>query len=314
MPRAPGEADQGPGPLPSGVQSEIRQGEQRAVVTEVGASLRQYWVGSEPLLDGFEAEERSQDGRGQLLLPWPNRIRQGRYRFQGRDQQLPLSEPARGNAIHGLVRWERWQLTEREPHLVRLRHLLHPQPGYDFTLELEASWSLGPDGLRHDLRATNVGASPLPFGSGAHPYLRLPGLDLDRCWLRAPASLWLESDPDGIPRGTPREVSGTGMDLRRPRPLAGLRLDTAFSGLECRAGRWTVELSSPGTAHRLQLWADAGHPYLMLFTGDSLPHRRRQGIGVEPMTCAPDAFRSGAGLLTLEPGETFRGSWGIRYT
>jgi aldose 1-epimerase len=61
------------------------------------------------------------------------------------------------------------------------------------------------------------------------------------------------------------------------------------------------------------LWLDASYPFLMLFTGDTLPDaaRRRRSLGVEPMTCAPNAFQSRDGLRTLAPGESISCAWGI---
>ena len=93
---------------PSGEQFEIAAGGYRAVVTECGAALRVLEHAGRPLLDGFAEDEMSPGGRGQLLVPWPNRIRDGAYSFDGRDLQLGLTEPARHNAIHGLARWAAW--------------------------------------------------------------------------------------------------------------------------------------------------------------------------------------------------------------
>ena len=60
------------------------------------------------------------------------------------------------------------------------------------------------------------------------------------------------------------------------------------------------------------LWADALWSHVMVFTGDTLaPERRRRGLAVEPMTCAPDAFNTGEGLRVLAPGESVTCSWGV---
>ncbi len=76
-------------------------------------------------------------GRGQVLIPWPNRIADGRYEFGDMQHQLPLNEAERGNAIHGLVRWSAWTVTEHETSRVTMEHQLHPQPGYPFALALQ---------------------------------------------------------------------------------------------------------------------------------------------------------------------------------
>ena len=106
---------------PSGEQFELSFGDQRAVVVEVGGGLRSYAVGGRDVLDGYGADAMSTSGRGQLLMPWPNRVEDGSYEFDGTRQQLPLTEPERGNAIHGLVRWASWSAAGREPDRVALR-------------------------------------------------------------------------------------------------------------------------------------------------------------------------------------------------
>src|SRR5262245_19186586 len=123
--------------LPMGEQHELALGDQRAVVTEVGAALRSYTVSGRDLLDGFGADEIVHEGRGQVLQPWPNRIEDSVYEFDGRRHQLALTEPTARNAIHGLVCWVAWTLAEREPGRIVLTHALHAQPGYPFQLALE---------------------------------------------------------------------------------------------------------------------------------------------------------------------------------
>ena len=77
-------------------------------MVEVGGALRSYVASGHELLDGYGAQERCTAARGQSLIPWPNRLRDGRYSFDGEEHQLPLTEPAKHNAIHGLVRWANW--------------------------------------------------------------------------------------------------------------------------------------------------------------------------------------------------------------
>src|SRR5205085_4360570 len=158
---------------PSGRQVELVSGAQRAVVTEVGAGLRSYTVDGLDVLDGYDERDLCTGGRGQLLIRWPNRIRDGRYEFGGIEHQTPLSEPEHGNAIHGLVRWANWQLDQRGRDRVRATHVLHAQLGYPFTLGLEIVYTLSGTGLRVAITATNLGSEPLPYGAGQHPYFRV---------------------------------------------------------------------------------------------------------------------------------------------
>lgn len=295
---------------PSGRQFEIRQGELRAVLTEVGGGLRELALGDWQVLDGYGLDEMCSAGRGQLLMPWPNRLRDGRYRWEGQDLQVPLSEPAQGNAIHGLVRWAAWSCAAHSRNRVLLTHRLHPQPGYPFTLDLEAEYRLAGSGLTVTLRAANPGPAPLPFGAGAHPYLRLGEGVADGVELTVPAATYLPTDERQIPTGR-CPVEGTEYDFRAARAVGATRLDIAFADLERSAdGRARVELRQGG--RRAALWQDGAFTHVMVFTGDSLaPSARRRSLGIEPMTCPPNALQTGEGVIRLEPGARWEASWGI---
>lgn len=303
-------------PSPSGEQFELTHGDQIAVVVEVGGGLRRYAVGDWEVVDGYGAHERISAGRGQTLLPWPNRLRDGRYEWNGATQQLALTEPAQGNAIHGLVRWLPWRAVERTADRVTMACRLHPQPGWPFTLDVDITYALDADGLSVRTRATNVGAEPCPFAAGAHPYVSVGTARVDETVVQAPGAVRLLADERQIPTGVQESVDGTPYDFRTPRPLGDLRIDDAFASLARDAdGRAQVRLAAPAEQRTVELWMDEAYGWLMLFSGDTLPpDARRRSLGVEPMTCAPNAFQSGDGLRTLQPGETFAGAWGIRAT
>ena len=276
----------------------------------VGGGLRLYESAAQPILDGYGVDALCDGARGQLLVPWPNRIRYGRYEFEGIQLRLALTEPEKGTAIHGLARWVEWQVVRRDANTATLGLELPAQPGYPFQLRLEVTYRLDDSGLRVSQRATNIGGRACPYGSGAHPYLAAaPGL-VDDWELTLPARTALVADHQQIPVAR-QPVAGSELDFRSPRRIGDLHLDTAFTDLERDAGgKVTVALSREGRTMRL--WADAAHGYLMVFTGDTLaPDRQRRGLAVEPMTCAPDAFRSLAGLRVLRPGETVVAEWGI---
>jgi aldose 1-epimerase len=296
-------------PPPSGEQHELRHGDQRAVVVEVGGGLREYRTGGRELIDGFSLDTHADGARGQALVPWPNRIRDGRYEWEGEAQQLDISEVARANAIHGLVRWRSWQLVDRAEDRVTLAVTIFPMPGYPFTLRVEVAYRLGARGLEVTTRAENLGARACPYGAGFHPYLTLGGL-LDDALLQLPAKRRLRLDERAIPAGS-EPVAGTRFDFREPRRIGELAIDDCFCELEReRDGRARVTLAD---AHRrVSLWLGEAYGYVMVFTGDTLSReRRRHGLAVEPMTCAPNAFASGDGLVRLEPGAAHVAVWGI---
>ena len=300
--------------LPSGDQWTIRHGDHDAVVVEVGGGLRTYAFRGRDVLAGYPPDARCSAGRGQLLVPWPNRIRDGRYTFAGQDHQLALSEPDRGNAAHGLARWAIWSVLEQAEDTLTLGCRLRPQPGWDWSLDLSVTYALTASGLVVTPGARNVGTRAAPFGFGAHPYLSVGEDRVDEVVLGIPAASLLELDDRLLPTGL-AAVDGTGQDFREPRVLGGLELDTAFTDIDADAdGCWRVTIAHPHTGRAVTVWADAtAYPWLQVFTGDSLPltARRTSGIAVEPMTCPPDAFNSGDDLLILQPGQQFAASWGI---
>ena len=295
---------------PSGEQFEIAFGDQAATVVEVGGGIRTYTAGGRNVLDGYGPDEMASAGRGQVLAPWPNRLEDGRYEFAGRQHQVPLNEIASSNAIHGLVRWASWRVRERESHRVVLHHAVDPQPGYPFMLELSIEYSLAENGLTVRTTATNLGSTAAPFGLGMHPYLSVGTETVDDVVLRVPARSALRSNGRGIPTGAV-DVEGTELDLRAARRIGDEKIDRGYTDLERDgSGIARVELTSSENGAGVTLWVDESYPYVMVFTGD-LPEVSRGGLAVEPMTCAPNAFRSGDGLLVLEPGESTTGAWGI---
>jgi aldose 1-epimerase len=301
---------------PSGDQFEIAGGGYRAVVTESGATLRVLEYAGRPVLHGFAEDEMSGAGRGQLLVPWPNRIRDGRYTFEGRELQLGLTEPSRGNASHGLARWAAWTPEEHAASSVSLGYRLMAQSGYPWTVDLHVLYDLSADGLTVTQTATNLSDRPAPYASGAHPYLSAGEGPVDGWELTLPASIRLLPDERLLPAGE-EDVEGTAYDFRVARPVRDSRLDDAFGGLaRDDDGVATTLVRDPATGRGAALWVDRHHPWLMVFSADDGWDPPRQALAVEPMTAPPDAFRSGRDLLTLapagEPGDEASVSWGIR--
>jgi aldose 1-epimerase len=298
-------------PAPSGTQWTIQSGGHRAVVVEVGGGLREYAVDGADLLFGYGKDQIAPAAAGMVLVPWPNRIRDGRYSFGGEVHQLALTEPAKHNASHGLACWARWTRVSGSEDSVTIGCELVPQPGYRWPLALRTTWSVGPGGLTAEHTATNTGTEPCPFGLGTHPYLRVPDAKVDDLRLHVPGRSRLLVDGRMLPIGAAR-VAGSEYDFTETRPVGALALDIAYGDLDRDPdGGSAVTLTAPD-GRGLRVWADQQFNWWQLFTGDTLPPaRHRQSIAVEPMTCPPDAFRSGRDLIVLEPGQTWRGRWGI---
>jgi aldose 1-epimerase len=276
-----------------------------------------------------------------VLAPWPNRIDEGRYRFGDHEAHAALDEPLHNCAIHGLVRWLPWSLEQRSPDSVELSITVHPQPGYPFRVRLALLYRLADDGLIVECSARNQGGEDLPFGIGFHPYLEPgpAGLELSRLFV--PATRQVLLDARGIPTGKVSEI-GPGNEVAlvttpqppaeggppasdEPRthmaasPVGQAVLDVCLT--ELGAGedrRWRARLDpAPNSGVRqpvpVEIWADERFRYCEVFTADTLPGPgRRRGLAVEPMTCPPNALRSGTDLVVLVPDEQFQASFGIR--
>ncbi len=303
----------GPRP-PSGRQYALGRGNSQVHITQVGATLRSYTVDGRDVVEGFGIGERATDGRGQVLAPWPNRLTDGRYRYGDHDCQAPLNEPSRHGAIHGLVRWLDWAPVVHDPASVTLSCAVRPQPGYEWQLDLEVTYALDDAGLTVTFQAVNADTQRAPLGVGFHPYLTFGSTSIDGLHLTIPATTYLDpSGPAG--RSVMAPVAATPWDFTKPRRIGSTQLDTPFGGLVRGHDRRAVaRLDDPDGGRSVQLWVDDAYRYLMVYTADQVgrPERRRRAVAVEPMTCPPDALRSGTDVIELEPGESWHGSWGIR--
>jgi aldose 1-epimerase len=297
----------------SGTQWSIESDGQSAVVVEVGGVLRGYSVGDVAVLDGFDADELSPASAGQILAPWPNRIRDGQYTFEEQSYQLSLTEPAKHNAIHGLVNWTRWSLVEQTPSSLTLSCEVPAQIGYPWWLTLRTTWSISAEGLRCDQEVVNNSPTNAPWGYSVHPYLQLPGVSVNDTVLHVPGRTRIVADGRLLPIGA-SAVAGTDYDFTEPRRIGDLVLDTTFGDITHDAdGITEVTIADPSSDRKVVVWADEKFRYWQVFTGDTLHGERfRRSVAIEPMTCPPDAFRTGRDLIVLAPGERWTASWGIK--
>ncbi|GIJ00175.1 galactose mutarotase [Sediminihabitans luteus] len=293
----------------SGTQLTIRHRDHRATVTAVGATLREYEVGGRPVIVPFAEDELPPASHGAVLAPWPNRLGDGRYTWDGHELQVPVNEPARATALHGLVSWHRWDVVEHAADAVTLELALPPSPGYPFALTLRVTYAVSDDGLRVSLTATNLGAQDAPYGVGFHPWLSPGDARVDDCTLRVDARTHVTTDDRLLPTGT-EPVAGD-RDLREPTPLVGIDLDDAWVDVtRDDAGLSWVRLAAPD-GRTAAVWADASMDTWQVCTGDHVGRGARTGVAAEPMSCLADAFRTGDRLVRLATGASHEVRWGL---
>lgn len=295
----------------------ISTSQDEVAICEVGGGLRSWRHAGQDVLAGFGPGDPILAGRGQQLLPWPNRVRDGRYSFGNAEHQVSLTEVALGNASHGLLRWAPWTFVDGGVTDLTVAATLHPQPGWDWTLACTTTYAVSRAGLAVTSVATNLSGTPAPFGAGWHPYVAIGEAPVESVRLTIPATEFAVVDerllPVAIEPVDELLESGPGADFRAGREVGGQRLDTAYTGLSGDDdGRWRVRVNVlEGPSH--VVWGEvAAFPWVQVFTGKAeadqpAPH----GIAVEPMTCPADAFNSGRDLVMLEPGQSWTGTWGI---
>ena len=170
-----------------------------------------------------------------MLVPWPNRTAGGRWTWQGTPQQLALNEPAAGNAIHGLLRYTFYDVVDRAADAITLAARVAPQPGWPVPLATQVRYVVAADGLTVTHTVTNIGAAAVPFGVGAHPYVRVGDTATDDCTLQLAATTALPLE-GGLPTGPAVPVEGD-TDFRDGRPLKGADAGRRVRRLRARRRR-----------------------------------------------------------------------------
>lgn len=300
----------------SGTHFGLSAGDYHATIASVGASLRTLEFDGRPLIVPFDADEVRPAFRGATLAPWPNRVVDGRYAFDGEEYQLPLTEPERGHALHGLAAWLDFDAVDRSASSVTFAATIQAQAGFPHRIDVSVSFELDESGLHTTVTGTNTGPTRAPWGTGPHPYLVAGEGRVDDWTLLLPADDVLTVTPDRlIPVGLVDVATAEDgeWDFRAPRRIADTFIDHAFTGLTRTAdGLATVRVTAPKGTGVEMVW-DASCPWVQVHTADQpLPELDRLGLAVEPMTCPPDAYNSGTDLIVLEPGESASASWTIR--
>lgn len=301
--------------LPSGEQIAIAHGDQRAVVTEVGATLRTYVKGGVSVIEGFAGEEVPAHARGQVLYPWPNRMGDGEWTFSGRVARATVDDVAHATASHGLIRWRPFRVEAVNQNRCVLATLLHPTPDYPFLSEISVAYHLGSLGLTVTTTVTNRDEVPVPFGVGFHPYLAVTTPTIEGAHLHVPARAYVAVNDRRLPTGEILPLAGNLLDFSSRKSLSGHELDVTYTELVRDDGGLCVTTLDDAHGGEVEISVDRNFPYLQVYTGDQLEKgRRRTSVAVEPMTCPPDALRSGKDVVVLEPGQHWAGSWRLRRT
>lgn len=296
---------------PTGEQFGLIHGDNRATVTQVAAALRELVIGGDHVVEPYAATAIHPYGSGIVLAPWPNRVRDGLWHHDGEQQQLDVTEPELGNALHGLLRDRPYELVDRTESALTLAATIFPTRGYPFEVDTTVRYELGSDGITVTHTLTNSGDVTAPVAVGSHPYLRVGDVATDDLTVTVPAASRFETDARLNPIAE-NPVDGTRYDLRGGVRIAGLAVDDAFGTLE---GDRSSRITAPDGRYT-ELWQGPEFAWTQVFVSRIFPRDGVLGsaIAIEPMTAPPNALNSGHGLRWLTPGERWELSWGIRYS
>ncbi len=288
----------------------VTSGSAELTVDMRGCRLRALTVGAWNVLDGYEPGAVQSGRRGGVLLPWPNRIRDGRWAWRGRQLQLEIASAEKPTANHGLVSSQPWQVLDEAADRVTVGTVVEPRSGYPFRLAAAIDYVLSADRLESTVRVRNVGDEDAPFGVGLHPYLAVGASadgEIGHAELELPARTLLVVE-GGLPTGERRTFDGA---VGR---IGDRALDDPLTDLVRDDDGWArVRLS--GSAGSLELAVDRSWPWLQVYTGDTLPAgQRRRSLAVEPMSCPPNALADDVDVVVLAPGAEWAGTWSLAWT
>ncbi|WP_345761823.1 aldose 1-epimerase family protein [Diaminobutyricibacter sp. McL0608] len=283
-----------------------------ATITQVAAGIRELRIDGVDLTEPYPLDATPPSGCGIVLVPWPNRVKDGVWEHDGQARRLALTEPALDNAIHGLLRYRPYVVTQRDAASVTQSADIFPELGYPFQLETSVRHELAADGLHVTHTITNTGKAPAPVAIGAHPYPKIGGVPTGDLTVTVDAATHLDVDERLNVIGE-SAVDGTRFDLRAGRRVADLELDDGFADVAMQDGHVAHTVSAPD-GRTVTLWADENFGYVQVYTSRSFATSTTSdvAIAVEPMTAPANALNTGRGLRWLAPGESWSASWGIR--
>lgn len=293
---------------------QISAGNYTATIDPHGAGLATLLYDGKPLVAGYQHARPFTAGA--LLAPWPNRTGDGIFSHHGTIHRLACNEADRNNALHGFAAEANWHVTEHSRSAVTLQWQGPARTGWPWPLHYSITWALADDGLSAELTVTNTGTETAhpstassPFGLGWHPYLSALGAPLDECTLSMPAATNLPLDPDRLLPAGP-EIPAAEI-VGKHQHMEGIELDHCFR-MEA------PQTSSGHAAHQIELrnadghgtilWADEHFGWCQVYTSPESAPSIGRAVAVEPMTCPPNALRSGESLLQLASASatTFR--------
>jgi aldose 1-epimerase len=289
---------------------EINSGDYKARIRMTGAGLSTLSYKGRDLVDPFQPSD-TRFFRGDVLAPWPNRIGDGIYEVAGKTFTAPINEGNRKTALHGLIFGLNWEVTEQSDSTVTLEVDLPASDSYPTSLHFAATYQLTSEGLEITITAQNQGDVTAPYGVSIHPYLIASTDSSVNEWsLKLPSNKVLEVDEVRLLPIALRDCSDLNFEFQRSSVIGTRFIDHAFKVDEGKPRAITVKAPSGAG---VSMTFDETSKWIQIHTADrDGGENSRICLAVEPMTCPPDAFRSGEDLIWLNAGDRTASSWRIQ--
>lgn len=286
-------------------------GNSAAEISTTGASLLSLNLSGNQVIEKLRVP-RPELYEGVVMAPWSSRIKDGSWQGEdGTSYQLPINEPARSNALHGLVFDKTFSIKRKTDSSVELEITISPTSGYPFEILLTVSYELEDAELIVGFRAKNLSETRSPFGIAFHPYLSTKWFG-DSAKVVSDAQVVLDLDENLIPKGK-LKANETAKDLSLGKLIKAAGLDDGFSQLDFEEYFAITKLVGD-SGQGVEVWQDEIFKHLVIYTTDEF--ETESGVitaaAIEPSTAPANAFNSKEDLIWLAPKEASSGSWGIR--
>lgn len=288
----------------------LTAGDYAAVVDTLGATLCSLTHQLRPLILAQTPGKATVDYRGAVCVPWPNRLADGSYMFEGERYDVPVTEPTRSTALHGLGYAREWEVVSRSDAEVVLSLQFGSDPGYPFKVKVLAHYRVSEAGLHAQIQAVNQGDTPAPYGSCPHPYLVAGQGIVDNWTLHLEAREYMEVSKERLLPAGLVKVESSGLDFRSGQSIGRTLIDNAFTAVTAKDGVCEVQLKAPDGQGVALSW-DSAAKWVQICTADAAEGIPRAGLAVEPMDCPPDAFNSGDDLLVIPSSGMTTLTWSL---
>lgn len=230
-----------------------------------------------------------------LLFPFPNRVKDGTYNFEGTDYQLGINEKELNNAIHGLVAFQPFKIVEHiENKSITIAYQYNGEnEGYPFPYTIHVTYKLSKGKLVMTISATNDGDKTMPCGFGWHPYFGFQGEVIGDMKIKIPGRNNIELSDRNIPTGE-----------KTPERAGVLSLKNTFLDnlYEFRKPKTKEEIELRWKSKKLVVSQVTGNNKLNHFILYTPPGR--DCIAIEPQSASTNALNNKEGLISLKPGKT----------